>query len=241
MKVKYRTIPKLSPYVKSTYGTFKEKDKFIIKKLKENIKNYKKKEFNLIDVGCGNATLLYRIKKNFPFFKLKGVDRERKFLDVAKKFRGLNDVEFEVNDIYKIKKKYDVVLCSSTFQIFENFRKPLKKLLSLTKKNGLIMIDGLFNSYDVETRLIYCDNSNNISKNLWRKDWNQHSIKVVSEFLKENNIRSFKFFNLTMDKNIKHNNKIHVNQFTFRDRSNRNIITNGTNMILNRKLLVIKL
>ena len=241
MKVKYRTIPKLSPYVRNTYGTFKEKDKFIIKKLKENTKNYKKKELDLIDVGCGNATLLYRIKKKFPFLKLKGVDREKKFLDVAKKFKGLDGVKFEVNDIYNIKKKYDIVLCSSTFQIFENFKKPLQKLLSLTKKGGLVMIDGLFNSYDVETRLIYCDNSNNISKNLWRKDWNQHSIKTVSKFLKKKRVRSFKFINLMMNKNIKHNNKIHVNQFTFRSESNKNIITNGTNMILNRKLLVIKL
>ena len=38
MKVKYRTIPKLSPYIKNTYQTFKEKDKFIIKKLRVNLK-----------------------------------------------------------------------------------------------------------------------------------------------------------------------------------------------------------
>ena len=44
-----------------------------------------------------------------------------------------------------------------------------------------------------------------------------------------------------MTKNIKHNKKVHVNQFTFRDSNYNNIITNGTNMILNRKLLVIKL
>jgi len=43
-----------------------------------------------------------------------------------------------------------------------------------------------------------------------------------------------------MEKNIKFNNKIHVNQYTFRDAKNRNLITNGTNIILNRKLLIIK-
>ena len=45
---------------------------------------------------------------------------------------------------------------------------------------------------------------------------------------------------IPMEKNIKFNKKIHVNQFTFRDAKNRNLITNGTNIILNRKLLIIK-
>ena len=44
-----------------------------------------------------------------------------------------------------------------------------------------------------------------------------------------------------MNKNIKYNKNIHVNQFTFRNKKNYNLITNGTNMILNRKLLVIRL
>ena len=72
------------------------------------------------------------------------------------------------------------------------------------------------------------------------KRLNQHSIKTVSSYLNKRGIKNFKFLNLTMNKNIKHNKKIHVNQFTFRDKKNYNLITNGTNMILNRKLLVIK-
>ena len=240
MKAKYRTIPKLSPYIKKTYNVFKEKDKFIIKILKKYLKQIQIKNDTLIDIGCGNALLLYRIKKNFPKLKLKGVDREKKFINVARKFEGLSNVELEINDIYKVKKKYDIVICSSTFQIFDDFKKPLNKLLNLVNEKGLILVDGLFNSYDVETRLIYCDNSNSLAKNLWRKDWNQHSIKTISTFLKKRGIKNFKFFNLTMNKNIKHNKKIHVNQFTFRDKKNYNFITNGTNMILNRKLLVIK-
>ena len=241
MKAKYRTIPILSPYIKKTYSIYKEKDKFIVKTLKKYLQNYSFKNNNLIDVGCGNALLLYRIKKQFPNLHLKGVDREKKFISVAKKFSGLSGVEFEINDIYKIKKKYDVVICSSTFQIFEDYKKPLNKLISLANSKGIIFIDGLFNTYDVETRLIYCDNSNKVAKNLWRKDWNQHSIKTISNFLKSKKINTFKFYDLLMNKNIKKNKKIHINQFTFRNKQNYNLITNGTNMILNRKLLVIKL
>jgi 2-polyprenyl-3-methyl-5-hydroxy-6-metoxy-1,4-benzoquinol methylase len=239
MKAKYRAIPSLSPYIKNTYRVFKEKDKFIINKLKKYLNNFKFTNNKLIDIGCANGLLLYRISKEFPSLKLKGVDKENKFIKVAKSYHGLSSVEFEVNDFYKVKGKYDIVLCSSTFQIFEDFKKPLSRLISLTNKNGIILVDGLFNKYDVETRLIYCDNSNKVSKNLWRKDWNQHSIKTVSKFLKKRAF--FNFYDLIMDKNIKPNKKIHINQFTFRNKNNYNLITNGTNMILNRKLLVIKL
>ena len=99
---------------------------------------------NLRLIPAGQAFLY--INKNFPNIKLKGVDKEKKFINVAKKFKGLESVEVEINDSYKVKKKYDIVLCSSTVQIFEDFKKPLKKLLSLSKKRGLVFIDGLFNS-----------------------------------------------------------------------------------------------
>ena len=76
-----------------------------------------------MDIGCGNATLLYRIKKNFPNIKLKGVDKEKKFISVAKKFKGLESVEFEINDIYKVKKNtilYCVLLLFKFLRTLKN-------------------------------------------------------------------------------------------------------------------------
>ena len=91
-----------------------------------------------------------------------------------------------------------------------------------------------FNFHDVEVRMQYCDNSNKHAKNLWRRDWSQHSIKSIKSFLKKKKLKQIRFKEIPMEKNIKFNNKIHVNQFTFRDAKNRNLITNGTNIILNR-------
>jgi len=116
----------------------------------------------------------------------------------------------------------------------------IKKLLSLVKKDGYLFVDGLFNTYDVEVRLQYCDNSNSYAKNIWRKDWSQHSIKSVTSFLENKKINKFIFKKVPMEKNIKYNKKIHINQHTFRSKNNSNLITNGTNLILNKKLLIIK-
>ena len=117
--------------------------------------------------------------------------------------------------------------------------KTFKEIVIIIKKRGLVFIDGLFNFYDVKIRLIIVIIQIKLVK-VFGERLNQHSIRAVSKFLKSRNIKSFKFYNLTMNKNIKHNKKVHVNQFTFIYNYN-NIITNGTNMILNRKLLVIKL
>ena len=238
MKAKYRTIPELSPYINhKSYLTFKENHKFFIKELKKRIK--KKDSLKLIDIGCGNGQLLYQINKKFPYINCTGTDKEVQFINSAKKFVGLRNVNFMTKDFFKNRGTYDFVFCTSVFQIFQDYKKPLTKLLSLTKKNGYLFVDGLFNKYDVEVRLQYCDNSNDIAKNLWRSDWSQHSIKLIGKFLKSKKISSYKFLEIPMNKTIKFNKKIHVNQFTFKSKK-KNLITNGTNLILNRNLLIVK-
>lgn len=234
---KYLPIPKLSPYINNKqYRIFKETHKFFIKNLKKEIK---KEHKTVLDVGCGNGQLLYKLRKHFPNLILNGSDREKKFLNVAKKFKGLKTVNFKCLDIYKNKGKFDIVFCTSTFQIFEDFKKPLKKLISLTKKKGILFIDGLFNSYKIDVKIKFRDNSNNEAKGKWRCDFNQHSIQSISDYLANKKI-SYKFKKIPMNKKIKFNDKIHINNFTFKSAKNYNLITNGTNLIINGKLLIIK-
>ena len=239
MRAFYRSIPKLSPYVKKVMTVYKDKDKFYVKQINNLIKK-KKNKISVLDVGCGNGTFLYILKTKYPDWEFTGIDTEGQFIKKAKSFKALDGVKFYVRDLLKFEGKYDLVICSSTFQIFEDFKKPLKKLISLINDKGILLCDGMFNTFDVETRLIYCDNSNSISKNKWRKDWNQHSIKTVSNYLNKKKKFTFKFVKIIMNKDLKQNKKIHINQFTFRDENQNNLITNGTNMILNRKLLILK-
>lgn len=238
MKAKYLSLPKLSPYLSfKNYKVFKEVHKFYIEELSKKLGN---KKYNLLDVGCANGQLLFQIIKKFPNLKCFGTDPDPQFISTAKKFKGLEKVNFKTCGLYRNKGSYDFVFCTSVFQIFQEYEKPLKKLLSLVKKDGYLFVDGLFNTYDVEVRLKFCDNSNRYSKNIWRRDWSQHSIKLVTSFLENEKINKFIFKKVPMEKNIKHNKKIHINQHTFRTKNNSNLITNGTNLILNKKLLIIK-
>ena len=119
MKAKYRTIPELSPYINhKSYLTFKENHKFFIKELKKRIK--KKDSLKLIDIGCGNGQLLYQINKKFPYINCTGTDKEVQFINSAKKFVGLRNVNFMTKDFFKNRGTYDFVFCTSVFQIFQD-------------------------------------------------------------------------------------------------------------------------
>ena len=121
MKAKYRTIPQLSPYINhKNYLTFKENHKFFIKELKKELK---KDSLKLIDIGCGNGQLLYQINKKFPYINCTGTDREVQFINSAKKFVGLRNVNFMTKDFLKIEEHmilYFVHLSSKFFRIIRN-------------------------------------------------------------------------------------------------------------------------
>ncbi|MBM3545109.1 MAG: class I SAM-dependent methyltransferase [Alphaproteobacteria bacterium] len=234
----YRPIPELSPYAgHKRYETRKEVHKFYLAKIRELTDT--DAPLRVLDVGCGNGELLYVLKSEIPAWSYKGVDATSAFVEAAKTFPGLAGVEFEVCDIESAQGQYDLVLCTGVLQIFPQVETPLGKLVELTKKGGWIFCDGLFNKWDVEVRMEYCDNSNDVARGLWRVDWNQHSRKTVSAFLKDW-VANFKFLDIEMDLDLAPNPNIHTNQFTFRNAEGRNIITNGTNVLLNKTMLIIE-
>lgn len=240
---KYKPLPEISPYTKhERYYRAKETHKFYIKKFYDILPV--ENSLNVLDVGCGNGELLFVIKNEFPHWNLEGIDPTKEFIDCAKSFEGLKGVSFDVRGIDDLSSrgKYDLVLCTGVLQIFSDIEKPIDKLIQTTSNNGLLFCDGLFNKYDVEVRMQYCDNSNEQAEGLWRTDWNQHSKKTVSAYLStRKEIKSYSFFEMEMDADLSHNSEIHVQQFTFRTAGGNNLITNGTNLLLNKTLLVINL
>ncbi len=234
---KYRALPKLSPYAnKSRYNLLKEDHKYYAEHLRKHLDT--SKVYTVADVGCGNGELIYALMRFYPHWKYTGYDYTSEFIETAKAFEGLKDARLFTSDLYSVKETFDIVLCSSVLQTFADIEKPLTQLISNCNPGGWLFVDGLFNKYDVEVRLQYCDNSNPHSEGLWRTDWNQHSRKTVGRFLKEK-VTSFQFDDVLMDLDMAPNPQIHINRFTFRDSKSRNIITNGTNVMLNRTLLTI--
>jgi len=123
-------------------------------------------------------------------------------------------------------------------QIFPDIERPLRKILDICEKDGFIFATGLFNKHDIEVRLQYCDNTQEITKGLWRIDWNQHSQASISRLIGDS-VKSMEFEEMIMDLDLPLRPDQPIRHFTFRDSMGRNIITNGLKLILNRTLMTI--
>lgn len=235
--ISYKPLPELSPYTSTDrYHRVKETHKFYIKKLHEYARTSER--LKVLDAGCGNGELLHVIKNEFPHWSLKGMDPTPEFIECARSFDGLAGVEFAEGAIKDITGLYDIVLCTGVLQIFSDISDPLFKLLEVTKPGGYVFCDGLFNKWDIEVRIQYCDNSNPKSAGQWRSDWNQHTQKGISACL-NGKVSKLCFCKMEMNADLAPNRNIHTRQFTFRDINGENIITNGTNLMLNKTMLIV--
>jgi len=238
-KITYKNILHHNPYTtKERYDTlFKEDHKALINKLKNIIDI--RKEYSLADICCGNGELLYHLKKEFPRWALHGFDIEKAFIDTARSFNGLSGVTFAVKDMFDVKGEFDIVTCTGSLQIFHEIEKPLEKLLELCKKGGIVICDGLFNKYDVEVMLYYCDNSKPELEGKWVTDFNKHSRKRIASYL-AGKVEAFEFEDIVMNAEIPFDpDKPASFAFTFKDSDGNVIITNGMGCIVNKTLLTI--
>ena len=105
----------------------------------------------------------------------------------------LKDVIFIKKDLFKFKSKdkFDLVICMGVSHLLKDI-KINTKLISLTNKNGFLIVDGFFNKYDIDTITYYKDYSLK-QKKIWKCDFNQFSKKNLITFLKKKNIKNLIF------------------------------------------------
>lgn len=117
------------------------------------IKFIKKRDKNILDIGCGNGLFLKNISKNKSYKKLVGIDYASKMIENAKKFRIKNS-EFYVLDINKsldllkfINIKFDLIYTK-------------RALINLNSNQAQIKaIDNISNLLKKRGRLICCESS----------------------------------------------------------------------------------
>ena len=168
-----------------------------------------------------------------------GYDFTQEFIDVGNNYIKSDNVKLTKKDIFEVEGAFDIVTSDGVTQIFDDIKKLLGKYLQLCKKGGFVLTTGRFNKYDIEVRMQYCDNTHDEARGIWREDWCFHSQKTIEKLLR-NKVADIKFENVDMDLDLNYNSEDPIRQWTFRDDSGRNIITNGTNFILNKTLLTIK-
>ena len=238
-EARYLTLPEVSPYVRTErYGKPKEIFKHVVDALKEFVDP--DRSYSYADVGCANGEFLYYLREEFPHWQLSGFDIEPAFVEVAQSVPGLADVRFEVSDLFAIEENFDFVSFMNAMSIFAHPEPVIEKLLSLVRPNGVLFADGYFNRYEVEVQVIYMDNSTEQGRGKWRKDWNQHTQTRIRAFL-EDRCESVTFEDVDMSVELPRDPaKPDIDAWTFKDAAGRNIITNGTNLLLNDVMMIVR-
>ena len=134
----------------------------------------------------------------------------------------------------------DISICMGVSHLLSDIQKLINKLLMITKNNGIIVVDGFFNEYDIDTITYFKDYSSSIG-NKWRNDLNQFSMRRIANFLKKKKLRNFKFVKAELKSNVNKDHAKKPHHFIWTEKSGKkNIVTNGTNILLKRKFLIIK-
>ena len=230
----------VSPYL-NLKRLKKPKDDFFtcLKIIKKEIKT---KNNSILDVGCANGEFLHFLKNNLKNNNYFGLDTNKKFLKIAKKNFFLKDVIFIKKDLFKFKSKdkFDLVICMGVSHLLKDIKKLIQKLISLTNKNGFLIVDGFFNKYDIDTITYYKDYSLK-QKKIWKCDFNQFSKKNLITFLKKKKYKKFNFYEAKLKSKITKKHKIKPHHFVWTEKtSNSNNVTNGTNINLRRSFLFFK-
>jgi SAM-dependent methyltransferase len=139
---------------------------------------------SVLDLGCARGEFLYYLKNNIEYERLAGIDYSYKLINEAKKFDGLNGVEFEVGsaDNFNLNSKFDVVVMSGVLSYFNDIYKVFECMKNHLKSGGKIIIFGFFNEYDVDLLVKY---RNNKFFDTFESGWNIHSINTISKELKK--------------------------------------------------------
>jgi len=233
-----RPDPQLSRYVSTDrYENPKEDFKTIGAKLERLIDTAC--AWELADVGCGNGELLYYLRKRYPHWRLHGFDHTPEHIETARRFPGLEGVDFYERDIFDIGGRYDIVVATCFLSLFPDVSRPLSAMLGLCRPGGYLLATGLFNPFDIEVRVEFCDNSSPETAGRWRTDFNRHCQRSVRAML-EGRVQSVEFEECRYDVSIPRDPDRPIRVWTLRDEDGNTLLVNGAWQLANQTLLVVR-
>ena len=134
------------------------------------------KSNSLLEIGCGCGSTLKKIKDSLEL-DVYGIDVSNKAIIHAKKENNITNAKVISWEDYHPKRKFDIVVDGGYLYVTENklLKKAIEKLLSLTKKNGHLII------WDYDTTEDY---SNEWKHDPRLKSYKRNMTRVFSNFLK---------------------------------------------------------
>ena len=220
--------------VKRLHDTFYKKEKRFTNPKLSFIELFKilktKPKDSILDVGCANGELLYNLNKKYKHNKLSGFELLTSLIKVAKKNlpESINIHKVDITKKINTDEKFDIIIISGVISIFDDYKKPLRGLLKILKPKGKIFIFNHFNKYNIDVFIKYRTRSKNT--NILQSGWNIHSIKGLKEFFKKHGKKT-SIFKFKPKKSFKGNPKDPLRSWTFKNRNNENLTTNGLSIL----------
>ena len=96
------------------------------------------KPFLFLDVGCGNGWVVQKIAKNPNCTKVLGIDKSKKMIIQAKKFKKQSNEEYIHIDVESLKypSKFDFIFSMESLYYVNSIEAALKKIFKLLKPGG---------------------------------------------------------------------------------------------------------
>ena len=164
------------------------------------------KNLTVGDIACGTGEYCMVAAKNGA--KAEGFDFNEISVNIAKKNSKklkVNNCKFYKNEFFKIKKKYDFVICTGTLHHLPNPYKGLKHLMSRVKKNGF-----LFVAFGLDTS----NTIHNLMKLIVR-NWGKNDSQIIkaSKFLFQNHINRCVKFGLRKETTVLNDNFVNTQHY----------------------------
>lgn len=110
-----------------------------------HIESIKKKEKNLLDIGCGYGRDLFYFRQIFKELCVDGIDSSKSVLDIAREYTTI----FEINELiendfieFNSKRKYDIIFGNYFAHLFykDELEVILQKIKSMMSSEGIAIL-----------------------------------------------------------------------------------------------------
>lgn len=135
-------------YEKKTWGSTpikrsKDLPTLKLRYLLELLKKRKKKDANLLEVGCGSGRILSSIREQDANISLTGIDISKSQIQLAKKDNKQNDITFIHANGEQLPFKnesFDYVIIMDVLEHVDNPKEFMKEITRVIKKNGKLYL-----------------------------------------------------------------------------------------------------
>lgn len=162
-------------------------------------KYIKRKDFKLLDAGCGIGSNLDSILKKYPKAKIIGIDNYNSDLEIARKF-FLNRAEFILGDCLDTKltsRSFDVVLSNQVIEHITKYDEYLNEIKRVLKPKGLLILStpNFHNPRNVFLKLFFqkpimrWENNQNLPKDKYRGHIKEFYEKELIDIINRHNFK----------------------------------------------------